>query len=287
MNQARVALAAMAAGLAVSLVNARADEPLDRIIVSASRTPLSISATGSAVTVITRDDIERRQARYVTDLLGQVPGFAVSQSGVAGAQTQVRVRGAEANHVLVLVDGARANDPATGDEFRWEFLTTANIERIEIVRGPQSAIWGSDALAGIVNIITRSGDTAPTVDAYIETGSENTLNNAISGSLQAGTLNLGMSIERLSTDGGNMSRTGSENDDSDATTAALSALWNTGDTLSVRFNLRSVDAYTQYDSVDYVLTGLPLECEPRLDPAPLVPGEPVINPGLCLGDHGH
>ena len=69
----------------------------------------------------------------------------------------MRARGAEANHILVLIDGARANDPATGDEFRWEFLTTANIERIEIVRGPQSAIWGSDALAGVVNIITRSG----------------------------------------------------------------------------------------------------------------------------------
>ncbi len=108
-------------------------DDFDQIVVTGSRSPLAASQLGSAVTVITRDDIEKRQARYVTDMLRAVPGFAISHSGTMGSQTQVRVRGSEANHVLVLIDGVRANDPATGDEFRWEYLTTGNIERIEVV----------------------------------------------------------------------------------------------------------------------------------------------------------
>jgi vitamin B12 transporter len=264
MIHARAALAAIGASLAVAPAFASSDEPLDRIIVTGARAPLSIGAIGSAVTVITRDDIERRQARYVADLLRQVPGFAVSQSGVAGSQTQVRVRGAEANHVLVLVDGTRANDPATGDEFRWEFLTTANIERIEIVRGPQSAIWGSDALAGVVNIITRSGGAEPSLDGYIETGAHDTLNNALNGTVQAGEWRLGASYERLSTDGGNIARSGTEDDRSDATTTALNASWDGRRDVSVRLSARSVDAYSQYDSVDYTITGLPADSDVAL-----------------------
>ena len=82
----------------------------DQIVVSGSRSPLAVSQLGSATTVITRDDIEKRQARYVTDMLRAVPGFAISHSGTTGSQTQVRVRGSEANHVLVLIDGVRANN---------------------------------------------------------------------------------------------------------------------------------------------------------------------------------
>jgi len=241
------------------------EDSMDRIIVTGSRTPLSINSVGSAITVITRDDIERRQARYVSDLLRAVPGFAVSHSGVAGSQTQVRVRGAEANHVLVLIDGARANDPATGDEFRWEFLTTANIERIEIVRGPQSALWGSDAIAGVVHIITRSGGAQSRAGGYIEAGSLGTLNGAANGSIGSDSWNVSLGVERLATDGGNISRAGNENDNSDATTGSLSASLQASDTLSFTFGARSVDAWSQYDNVDYFVTGLPTDSDVALD----------------------
>jgi len=151
-------------------------DELDQIIVTASRSPLTVANVGASATVITREQIERRQVRYVTDLLRAVPGFAVSHSGTTGSQTQVRVRGAEANHVLVLIDGIRANDPSTGDEFRWETLSTNNVERIEIVRGPQSSLWGSDAIAGVVHVITRSGSQNPEMSAYAEGGSFGTVN---------------------------------------------------------------------------------------------------------------
>lgn len=265
MNYASATLAAIGAGLvAFSSPDAAAEEHLDEIIVTGSRAPLAVSATGSTVTVIARDAIERRQVRYVGDLLRQVPGFAVSQSGTPGSQTQVRVRGAEANHVLVLIDGTRANDPATGDEFRWEFLTTANIERIEIVRGPQSAIWGSDALAGVVNIITRSGTRKPYVEAFVETGSQNTKNNAISGGFGTDDWAVGYSVERVATDGGNISRTGSEDDPSDTTTATLSTSWQPQESLVLKLSARSVDALAQYDNIDFVATGLPTDSDVAL-----------------------
>lgn len=265
MNQAIATLAAVSASVMSYPSLAQApEEPVDHIIVTGARAPISINAMGSAVTVFTRDEIERRQVRYVTDLLRTVPGFAVSQSGTQGAQTQVRVRGAESNHVLVLIDGARANDPASGDEFRWEFLSTANIERIEIVRGPQSAIWGSDALAGVVNIITRSGGPA-SADAYVETGSMDTLNAALNGTTGGERWNLGFSVEHLSTNGSNIARTGTENDAADATTASLSASLDASESVSITIGARRVDALSEYDNIDFITTGLPADSDVALD----------------------
>lgn len=258
-----LAAAAALAFVAPSLADSKA-APAEQIIVTGSRTPISAADIGSAVTVLTRDDIERRQARYVSDLLRSVPGFAVSHSGVVGSQTQVRVRGSEANHVLVLVDGVRANDPATGDEFRWEFLATSDVERIEIVRGPQSALWGSDAIGGVVHVITRSGSTSG-ANGYLEAGTQNTLNGALNGSFGGDDWSVGLGVEQLGTDGFNASRTGSENDDSDITTASLNMKFNPSDSVLLHFAARSVDAYSQFDAVDFFVTGLPADSDVATD----------------------
>ncbi len=232
---------------------------IDQIIVSGARTPLTIKQLGSAVTVITRDEIQRREARQVTELLRSVPGFSVSHTGVAGSQAQVRVRGAEANHILVLIDGVRANDPATGDEFRWEYLSTANIERIEVVRGPQSSLWGSDAVAAVVHIITRSEQADSGINGYAEGGSFGTANAGLSGTFSGDRWTLSGGVESLTTDGSNVSRTGSEKDDSDLTTANLSARFAATEALSFSVGLQSMDAYSQFDPVDFFVTGLPTD----------------------------
>lgn len=231
----------------------------DTIVVSASRSPLQRTQVGSALTVISSDQIELRQARYVTDILRAVPGFSVTQTGAIGSQTQVRVRGAEANHVLVLIDGIRANDPATGDEFRWEYLTTANVERIEIVRGPQSSLWGSDAVAAVVNVITRTGSGSPRVTAYAEGGSNESLNGGMSGGTRGDNWSLGFGVERLETDGNNISRTGDEMDGSDVLSASASASVAASERLSFDFGLRVIDAYSEVDPTDYFVTGLPTD----------------------------
>lgn len=260
--------------------DAGAEGEIDNILVTASRSPIAKADAGSATTVITRDEIELRQARYVTDLLRSVPGFAVSQVGTTGSQTQVRVRGAEANHVLVLIDGVRANDPASGDEFRWEMLSTANVERIEIVRGPQSSLWGSDAVAAVVHVITHAGDREPGLAVYAEGGSHDTINGGIDGRIGGDRWSLSLGVERLDTDGTNISRGGTEDDGSDLTTASLSSRFRPSDDVALRFGLRAVDARSQFDPVDFAGTGLPVDGDVSTDSQRL-----YANAGATLTTH--
>ena len=242
-----------------------ATEEVDNIIVTASRSPIELVNIGSAATVISREQIELRQARYVTDLLRSVPGFSVSQVGTTGSQTQVRVRGAEANHVLVLIDGVRANDPASGDEFRWELLSTGNVERIEIVRGPQSSLWGSDAVSAVVHVITQSGAARSGVSGYAEGGSNETRNGGLNGGIGGDRWSLGFGVEHLDTDGTNISRSGTEKDDSDMTTASLSSQFRPTADLAIKLGLRAVEAYSQFDPVDFFVTGLPQDGDVATD----------------------
>ena len=245
--------------------NGDSTEEVDTIVVTASRSPIAKANLGSSTTVITREQIELRQARYVTDLLRAVPGFAVSHVGTTGSQTQVRVRGAEANHVLVLIDGVRANDPASGDEFRWELLSTSNIERIEIIRGPQSSLWGSDALSAVVHVITQSGGDRSGINAYAEGGSFNTVNGGLNGATGGDSWSLAFGLERLDTDGTNISRSGSEDDESDMTTASISGQLRPSENLTLKLGLRAVDAYSQFDPVDFFVTGLPQDGDVATD----------------------
>ncbi len=129
---------------------------LDSILVTAGRTPVEKEKSGRAFTVITGEDLAERNVRQVSDALRAVPGFSVSQLGATGGQTQIRVRGAEANHLLVMIDGIEVSETSTG-EYDFGGLIVDNIDRIEVLRGPQSAFWGSNATAGVVNIITKGG----------------------------------------------------------------------------------------------------------------------------------
>jgi vitamin B12 transporter len=254
-----VSIAILMAGPGIAQDQAEPSGDIDQIIVTGARTPLTINQVGNAVTVITRDDIEQRESRYIADLLRSVPGFSVSHTGVAGSQTQVRVRGSEANHVLVLVDGVRANDPATGDEFRWEYLTTGDIERVEIVRGPQSSLWGSDAVAAVVHVITRKGSGDPSLAGYAEGGSFDTSNVGLGGTFGGSNWSVSGGIEHLDTGGSNISRTGTEKDGSDVTTASITAQLNATNTVTLDFSVRATDAYSQFDPVDFSVTGLPTD----------------------------
>lgn len=144
---------------------------LDQLVVSASRVPVRAQEVGSAVTVITGEEIERKQLRVLSDVLREVPGVAVSRSGTVGTFTQVRIRGAEGNQTLVIIDGVEVNDPSGGSEFDFGNLLAADIERIEVLRGPQSALYGSDAIGGVINIITKKGEGPTTASLSVEGGS--------------------------------------------------------------------------------------------------------------------
>ena len=113
---------------------------------------------GSSITVITSRQLEETQKFTVLDALRTVPGLDVVQTGGPGGQTSVFIRGAKSEDALILLDGVEMNDPSTpGRSFDFAQLTTANIERIEIIRGPQSTLYGSDAMSGVINIISKTG----------------------------------------------------------------------------------------------------------------------------------
>ncbi|MGE0482976.1 MAG: TonB-dependent receptor plug domain-containing protein [Gammaproteobacteria bacterium] len=250
------ALAPCLLAFASALV-AATEQPVDNIVITASRRPIEIERVGASVTVLDRDFIERRQAMFVADLLRAVPGLAVSRSGGAGKQTQLRMRGAEGNHLMVLLDGIEVNDLAGNDEFDFSNLSTADIERIEIVRGPQSALWGSDALAGVINIITRKGDAGYTADLALEGGSFATTQQRASFSLGADDRHLRFGVARIDTGGSNVSRFGDEEDAYHALTIDANGALDVTAGVRLSFVLRNVDSRTENDSG--VLTGLPVD----------------------------
>jgi vitamin B12 transporter len=148
-------------------------DPAD-IVVTASRSgdAIPIDLLGSSVTIIGDDDLKARQTRFIIDVLRDVPGVAVNR-GIGGT-TEVRVRGSEANHALVFIDGIKADDPYSA---QYDFATLANDEysRIEVLRGQQSSLYGSDAIGGVISYTTLSGREAPGYSARIEGGMQGTI----------------------------------------------------------------------------------------------------------------
>jgi vitamin B12 transporter len=160
-------------GFTLTCNHAFAQEPiaLEGIVITANRFPDAAAKVGSAVTVITREQIEAARAENVAELLETVPGLAVNQAGGVGATANVYIRGAEPDHTLVLIDGVRVNDPGQASgEFDFSLFALGNVERIEVLRGPQSGLYGGDAIGGVINIITRKGEGAPTAVAEVEGG---------------------------------------------------------------------------------------------------------------------
>jgi vitamin B12 transporter len=145
--------------------------PIDtnQIVITASRAPENQAQTPASVLVIDQQRIERLDEPLVSALLRLTPSAAVATSGPAGSLTEVRIRGAEANHTLLFIDGIKINDPASGDAPRFELLNADLASRVEVVRGPQSALWGSDAIGGVIAI--NGVDDRPGTGAQVEGGS--------------------------------------------------------------------------------------------------------------------
>ncbi len=224
---------------------------LPEVVVTASRIPVPSPAVGSAVTVIDGDDIDARQDRFVGDVLRKVPGVAVSSYGNFGAQTQVRIRGAEANQTLVLIDGIEVGDPASGSEFDFGNLLAGGLERVEVLRGPQSALWGSDAIGGVVNVVTRRGRGAPEVFFGTEAGSFRTARGTAS--IRAGNDRYHFSAHAagVRTDGVSAANERRGNDEQDGyrnRTAHLKAGLSPLPNVTLDFVGRRTDAELEYDS---------------------------------------
>jgi vitamin B12 transporter len=155
------------------------------IVVSPTATETPVGEVASSVTVITAKDIERDQRRTVPDALATVPGLNVVQAGGPGGQTSVFMRGTNSNQTKVLIDGIDVSDPSNPNRtFDFGQLLTSDIQQIEVLRGPQSGLYGADALGGVISIITKKGEGPPRATGMIEGGSFGTFNQtaALSGS---------------------------------------------------------------------------------------------------------
>jgi vitamin B12 transporter len=178
----RALRAAILAGVALHILPAFAQEQKPDLVITPNRIPMSIQQIGSSVSVITEEEIEKQGAKSLRDVLQSQPGLAVVENGGPGAAISVFIRGSESNHTLVLIDGVRMNDPTqTGGQFDMRTIPPQLIERIEIVRGPQSALYGSDAIGGVINIITKKGkNIAPVWQLRTEAGSYGTFGSNMS-----------------------------------------------------------------------------------------------------------
>jgi outer membrane cobalamin receptor len=201
----------------------------ESVVVSAAQVEIPLSQASASTTIISGAELQTRQIHSVADALRSVPGLTVAATGGTGAVTGVFPRGGESNYTLVFIDDVPVN--AFGGDFDFGHLSTINVDRIEIVRGPQSALFGSNAIGAVVRVVTRHGG-APAVSGTTEYGGYDTARFAGATSGSAGAFEWGASGERLTSDGYNGRTTAAgltvENDDYTRSSGALSLGWRHG-----------------------------------------------------------
>lgn len=211
-----------------------ASSTIDPLVVTASRsgdaTPADLVA--ASVTVIDDAALQQRQTVVVSDVLRDVPGVAVSRSGAVGGFTQVRLRGSEANHALVFIDGIKASDPFF-DEYDFGTIIADEAARIEVLRGQQSALYGSDAIGGVISYMTLTGAEAPGVRLRAEGGSMGTYAGGARAAGVDGALDYAVSISGLHTDGYPVAVGGRRNVGSDSAGASAKLIWTAAPNLHV------------------------------------------------------
>ncbi|MCZ6513583.1 MAG: TonB-dependent receptor plug domain-containing protein, partial [Nitrospinae bacterium] len=176
------------------------EEELKAIEITATRTSIEEENPASALTVITQEEIQQKQHMQVKDILREQLGLNVVTSGRLGASSSVFMRGANSASTLVLIDGVQVKSNTTGS-FDLQHLQKDNIERIEILRGPQSTLWGADAVGGVINIVTKKGKGEPTHSIAFEGGSFETFKETITSSGALVKFDYSLSASRTDSDG--------------------------------------------------------------------------------------
>lgn len=225
---------------------------LEQVVVTATRVETPIEEIASSVTVISSHEIERKQKATVLEVLRGTPGLDVVQSGGPGRGTSVFLRGANSEHTLVMIDGVEVNDPISpGRSFDFAHLTVDNIERIEVIRGPQSTLYGSDAIGGVIHIITKKGEGKPKFFLSAEGGSYTTFRESTGVSGGNKWVNYSLGLSRFDAEGisaankkdGNYEKDGYKNT-SLSTRLGFTPLEN----LNIDFILRYIDAKAETDN---------------------------------------
>jgi len=255
-------LGAFAFGFTVSATAQTAsieETKLDTIIVNGSRLDQTMTEIGSSVSVITRDHLEELGVDFALDAIATAPGVTVNQNGAFGGNASVRIRGASNDQTLVLIDGVPVNDPTgTGGGYNFAYLDTDTIERIEVLKGPQSTLWGSDAIGGVVSITTKRPTEGLSGTVFGEYGSFNTLRGgaSISNANEIGDFRL--AATGLTTDGiskADEANGNSEDDGYDSQTVSAKGGLNLPASVRLETSLMWSDAESEYDSYAFGAQG--------------------------------
>ena len=191
------------------------------ILVTGAREAVAVEEAPVSATIFDEELLEDLALPSATDLLRLAPGVSVATTGPRGTQTQLRIRGAEANHTLLFVDGIRFNDPAAGNEARFELLTADPLTRIELVRGPQSALWGAEALGGVIAAETADPFAGGGFEGIAEYGSQDSARLSGRYAVQTGNVGITAAAGWLRSDGIDSFGAGGERDGSDNRAASL------------------------------------------------------------------
>lgn len=228
-----------------------AADALPQMTVSASRTPLPNQQIAGSINIIKAQDMDNQQIDFVSDALLNTPALGLSHNGAPGKLTQLRIRGAEANHTLVMIDGIEANDIANSSEFDFAHLTSCGIERIEILRGPQSSLWGSDALSGVISVESKRGLGPLSIESSSSGGSYKTRQNCTG--IRAANQQHAVSIygSYYDTDGTDISEQGSERDGYNNKSLSVRYDFDPSDIFSMKLITKHYDISNDTDDFAY------------------------------------
>ncbi len=241
-----IAIFVIAAAAAVSPASGEA------IVVTGSRQPVPEDEAPVSVTIFDPETIDALAFPRTTDILRLSPGVSIATTGPRGTQTQLRIRGAEANHSLLFVDGIKFNDPAAGNEPRFELLGNDTLSRIEIVRGPQSALWGSEALGGVIALDSADARRGEGFAALGEYGSLDSLRASTRFAVRAGDLAVAGSAGWMRGDGIDSFGSGGERDGFDNKAASLKASLTPLPSLEIGLSGHWIQGRSEFDGLDPV-----------------------------------
>lgn len=225
---------------------------IGEIVVTATKTEAYTGEVGSSVTVISSKEIKEEGKRTVLEVLRRVEGITVSQSGGLGGITSVYIRGTKPGYALVMIDGVEVNDPMSIDRsFDFANLLTDDIERIEIVKGPQSTLYGSDAIGGVINIITKKGEGKPKIEASFEGGSYETFREIAGISGANNKVDYSLMLSRVDSQGISRAEDGDEKDGYDNTTVSGRAGIRVFNDANLDLILRYMNARSDIDDAAY------------------------------------
>lgn len=228
---------------------------LDPIVVSASKTEQPLKEITANIEVITAEELEEKHITSVIDALRLLSSISIAQSGGLGQQNSFYQRGFKTENTVVMVDGIRYNDPTTiGNGAQLEHLMVNNIERIEIINGAQSGVWGANAVAGVINIITKKGNDKLSIGGNLEYGSYATTKIAADVSQKIGALSYFIGVNQLKSDGFSAQTPKEENPEkyeadgykNQTLNSKLTYELTPSDTLHTQFTF--IDAKVQYDT---------------------------------------